>query len=73
MTNFIYVANIQVFRQDDGILQIVIPQLPKKVEEVVSKCWHNFFLCAKPRLSQARALLLPNFFVTLGITFSLWQ
>jgi len=32
MTNFIYVANIQVFRQDDGILQIVIPQLPKKVE-----------------------------------------
>ena len=43
MTNFIYVANIQVFRQDDGILQIVIPQLPKKVEEVVSKRWHNLF------------------------------
>jgi len=32
MTNFIYVANIQVFRRDDGILQIVIPQLLKKVE-----------------------------------------
>ncbi len=31
------------------------------------------FLCAKPRLSQARALLLPKVFVTLGINFSLWQ
>ena len=37
--------------------------------EVVSKCWHNLFLCAKPRLSQARALLLPKVYVTLGISF----
>ena len=28
-----------------------------------------FFLCAKPRLSQARALLLPKVFVSLGIKF----
>ena len=27
------------------------------------------FLCAKPRLSQARALLLPKVFVSLGIKF----
>ena len=31
------------------------------------------FFCAKPRLSQARALLLPQVFVTLGIRISLWQ
>ncbi|WP_289866556.1 hypothetical protein, partial [uncultured Bacteroides sp.] len=37
--------------------------------EVVSKCWHNLFLCAKPGLSQARALLLPKVYVTLGIIF----
>ena len=30
---------------------------------------HNLFLCAKLRLSQARALLLPKIFVTLGIKF----
>ena len=36
---------------------------------VVSKCWHNLFLCAKPRLSQARALLLPKVLVSLGISF----
>ena len=35
----------------------------------MSKCWHNLFLCAKPRLSQARALLLPKVYVTLGISF----
>ena len=29
----------------------------------------TFFLCAKPRLSQARALLLPKVYVTLGIKF----
>lgn len=33
MTNFIYVANIQVFRRDDGILQIVIPQLLKRLKD----------------------------------------
>ena len=38
-------------------------------EEVVSKCWHNLFLCAKPGLSQAQALLLPKVYVTLGIIF----
>ncbi|WP_394851657.1 hypothetical protein, partial [Bacteroides thetaiotaomicron] len=37
--------------------------------EVVSKRWHNLFLCTKPRLSQARALLLPKVFVSLGIKF----
>ncbi|WP_221934666.1 MULTISPECIES: hypothetical protein, partial [Bacteroides] len=36
---------------------------------VVSKCWHNLFLYAKPRLSQARALLLPKVLVSLGISF----
>ena len=32
------------------------------------------FLCTKPRLSQARALLFPKVFVPLGIQkISLWQ
>jgi hypothetical protein len=35
----------------------------------VSKRWHNLFLCTKPRLSQAQALLLPKVFVSLGIKF----
>ena len=35
----------------------------------MSKRWHNLFLCTKPRLSQARALLLPKDFVSLGIKF----
>ena len=35
----------------------------------MSKCWHSLFLCAKPGLSQARALLLPKVYVTLGISF----
>ena len=43
---------------------------PIKKKEVVSKCWHNLFLCAKPRLSQARALLLPKVLCqSLGIQF----
>ena len=36
-------------------------------EEGVSKCPHPLFLCTKPRLSQARALLFPKVFVPLGI------
>ena len=40
-----------------------------RIGEVVSKRWHNLFLCTKPRLSQARALLLPKVFVSLGIKF----
>jgi transposase len=39
------------------------------MHEVVSKRWHNLFLCTKPRLSQAQALLLPKVFVSLGIKF----
>ncbi len=35
----------------------------------MSKCWHNLFLCAKPRLSQVQALLLPKVYVTLGVSF----
>ena len=35
----------------------------------MSKRWHDLFLCVKPRLSQARALLLPKIYVTLGISF----
>ena len=35
--------------------------------EGVSKCTHPLFLCTKPRLSQARALLFPKVFVPLGI------
>ena len=50
------------------MIKATIPPAPPK-EEVVSKCWHNLFLCAKPRLSQARALLLPKVYVTLGISF----
>ena len=43
-------------------------------EEGVSKCTHPLFLCTKPRLSQARALLFPKVFVPLGIQkISLWQ
>ena len=35
---------------------------------------HILFLCTKPRLSQARALLFPKVFVPLGIKkISLWQ
>ena len=33
------------------------------------KCWHNLFLCAKPSLSQARALLLPKVFVMAKLHF----
>ena len=36
-------------------------------KEGVSKCPHPLFLCTKPRLSQARALLFPKVFVPLGI------
>ena len=38
-----------------------------KQKEGVSKCPHPLFLCTKPRLSQARALLFPKVFVPLGI------
>ena len=31
------------------------------------KMYTSFFLCTKPRLSQARALLFPKVFVPLGI------
>ena len=39
----------------------------QKVDEGVSKCTPSFFLCTKPRLSQAGALLLSKDFVSLGI------
>ncbi|WP_289706203.1 restriction endonuclease subunit S, partial [uncultured Bacteroides sp.] len=55
------------------LVEHLIPLPPLKeqyrIVEVVSKCWHNLFLCAKPGLSQARALLLPKVYVTLGIIF----
>ena len=56
-----------------NIFDVTVSSFNGYKSEVVSKCWHNLFLCAKPRLSQARALLLPKVYVTLGITFSLWQ
>ena len=38
------------------------------------KMYTSSFLCTKPRLSQARALLFPKVFVPLGIQkISLWQ
>ena len=39
------------------------PNGDKKETEVVSKRWHNLFLCAKPRLSQARTLLLSGIYL----------
>ena len=46
---------------------VQIALLKYKKDEGVSKCPHPLFLCTKPRLSQARALLFPKVFVPLGI------
>ena len=44
-------------------------RIEKKTGRLCQNADTAFFLCAKPRLSQARALLLPKVFVSLGIKF----
>ena len=51
-----------------NIMSVKINDFPlPPIREGVSKCTHPLFLCTKPRLSQARALLFPKVFVPLGI------
>ncbi|MDC7979392.1 hypothetical protein, partial [Bacteroides faecis] len=54
---------------EEGFSRYISNNVRSHTTEVVSKRWHNLFLCTKPRLSQARALLLPKVFVSLGIKF----
>lgn len=53
------------------LLKIIGISKKQKKKEVVSNSGTTFSLCVKPRLSQARALLLPKVFCYGKVLFSL--
>ena len=52
--------------RSNSCLSLLYQYFLKKNERVCQNV-HILFLCTKPRLSQARALLFPKVFVPLGI------
>ncbi|EEX19800.1 hypothetical protein HMPREF0973_00254 [Prevotella veroralis F0319] len=53
--------------REDSI-EVILSELPHKlIPRGCVKIATHSFLCTKPRLSQARALLFPKVFVPLGI------